>query len=235
MSGLLQKAVVAAALALSFGFGAAHCDAIAIDIAGGTSVNVGGWQVAPGLGITLNGVSFDGTTDTLTIQNNAAAFSSGTPFEITFTQTAASAAPSILFSTASIQNLTTSTWTGFNFTVSGAAIFDGVGNVFIPPLSSGVNYSSVNLSIDHTMLSYVGSQAPGSTSSWGGTTLTDELLIDALPASDAPFASFTVDEAPTGVSSAEAVAAPSSAWLSLVGLAVVAGIPRLRRATVRVR
>jgi hypothetical protein len=223
----LQKAGAAAALTFVLTLGASRAPAILIDIAGGSSAQIGGWQIAPGTGINLTGISFDGTT--ISVENNAATFSSGTPLDIAFTQIADNAAPNIDFLGATILNSTGSNWTGFEFSLSGAAVFDGVGDIFVPPLSSGVNYSTALLNIDHNLLDYSGSQANGSTSTWGSSNPGDDLLIDTPAVPEDTYPSFSLSESPLGVSGGQTIPTPSAAWLSLAGLLTLAILPLARK------
>lgn len=218
MSGFFLKAA-SAALAVALASGASRAIAISVDIAGGTSADVGGWQITTDPGVTLTGVLLNSTT--LLIDNKSETFSNGAGQSVSFTQIDADAAPSIEFATATIQNSTGSDWTGFNFSVTGPAVFDGVGNVFAPPLSSGVNYTSVTLNITHNLLAYSGAQSNGATSNWGSNNPGDDLLIDATTSSEAPFADFSLQESPVGASISQVVPAPSAAGLSLAGLLVL--------------
>ncbi len=233
MSGFLFK-TASTALALVLSVGAAGSMAASVSISGGSSADVGGWQIAPGSGVTLTGVSFDSDTNTLLIQNKSETFSSGAGELISFTQVDADAAPSIEIATASIQNSTGFDWTGFEFSVTGSALFDGVGNVFVPPFSTGVNYTSVTLSPDHSLLTYTGTQSNGAAANWGSSNSGDDLLIDATPSSEAPFADFSLEESPVYVAAGPVVPTPLAAWLSLAGLLVVGLMPVARKmATVR--
>lgn len=232
MSGFLLKTGAAAlALVLSAGVGRA----VGVDISGGSSADVGGWQIAPGPGVTLTGVSLDSSTNTLLIQNESETFSSGGTISVSFNQLDEDAASSIEFATATIQNSTGSDWNEFTFSVAGSAVFDGVGNVFAPPFSSGVNYSSVTLNVNHNLLTYTGTQSNGATSNWGSSNPGDDLLIDVsttipaivTPSIAVPLANFSLDELPTAA--LQVVQIPSAAWLSLAGLVILGFRPLARK------
>jgi len=218
------KKVAAAMLLLGFSSVVGHANAAPV---------VGGWEITsdPGVSLTVTGVN---SNQVLVIQNKSVTFSDGTPLGVTFTQVSSDAVSSIEFATETIGNATGSTWTGFQFSVSGDARFDGITNTFVPPFGTGVNYTTVNLSSLHTVLTYIGSQSDGATSDWGSTNPGDDLLIDALPTAGEPFASFTLTESPQGVSS-KVVPLPAAAWQSLTGLAVLAVIPAARKKLSAVR
>jgi hypothetical protein len=224
MIGSFRK-FAAGMLALGFGSVIGHANAV--------PVSFGGWQVTPdaGVNLTITGVN---SNQVLIIQNKSVTFSNGTPLGVTFTQVSSDAVPSIEFATETIGNATGSTWTGFTFSLSGAATFDGISNVFAPPFGTGVNYTSVNLSSMHTLLSYSGSQSEGATSNWGSSNPGDDLLIDAIPTSGEPFASFTLEESPEGVSS-KVVPLPAAAWESLPVLLLLGVIPAARKKLAKVR
>lgn len=186
-------------------------------------VTFGGWDISsdPGISLTITGVN---SSQVLVIQNKSVTFTNGVPLGITFTQESADAVSSIQFATETIGNATGSDWTGFQFSLNGAARFDGVGNVFAPPFGTGVNYTSVQLNALRDLLTYTGSQSNGATSNWGSSNPGDDLLIDAVPTGSEPFASFTLTESPQGVSS-KVVPLPAAAWQSLPVLLLLGVVP----------
>ncbi len=135
----------------------------------------------------------------------------------------------ILLATESIKNATGTDWNSFQFALSGAAVFDGVGDVFVPQFGTGVDYSSVNLLPGHVLLNYTGSQSNGSTSFWGSSNIGDDLLID--PQLTDGLVSFSLSETPTGSAPPPpgVVPLPTAAWQSLLGLLALAAVHVTRR------
>ena len=83
MSGFFLKAA-SAALAVALASGASRAIAISVDIAGGTSADVGGWQITTDPGVTLTGILLNSTT--LLIDNKSETFSNGAVRSVSFTQ-----------------------------------------------------------------------------------------------------------------------------------------------------
>jgi hypothetical protein len=224
MIGSFKKlAAIALSLGLSTLAGRAHASA----------VTFGGWDISsdPGISLSISGVN---GSQVLVIENKSVTFSNGIPLGVTFTQASPGAVSSVEFATETIGNATGSDWTGFQFSLTGAATFDGIANVFAPPFGTGVNYSSVQLNAMRNLLSYTGSQSDGATSSWGSSNPGDDLLIDAVPTTGEPFASFTLTESPQGVSS-KVVPLPAAAWQSLPVLLLLAVIPAARKTLSKTR
>jgi hypothetical protein len=219
MSGFYAKRI--SAIALILGLGVSHC--YGITILGGTSAIVDSWKISPDAGVTI-----DATADTngLTI-NKIVTFTSDNSLGITFQQTDGPAPMDVNFATESITNSTGSDWTGFQFTVTGAATINGISNIFAPPFGTGVNYISASVNAAEMQVTYSGSQLNGATSIWGDVSTGDSLMISADTTTNAPFASFTLAELPIGGTSA--VPAPSPLWLSLIGVLSLGLIPGVRK------
>jgi hypothetical protein len=228
MFGLLRKAAPAV-VALVLGFGVGRSPAATVNIAGGASADVGGWLIAPDLGASLTGVSFDSTTDIVSIQNKSETISGGSAPGISFTQLSSDAATNIELATETIRNSTGSDWTGYQFSLSGSALFGSVTEVFASPAGTGIDYISATLSLQHMVVSYIGDQLNGATANWGGSSADDDLLIDASTSPEAPFAAFSLAESPQS-SDSEVVPLPSAVWQILIGLLTLAFIPSLRKA-----
>jgi hypothetical protein len=225
MSGLF-KSIAPVAMSLALGL-TLNAKGAAVNLGAGGTTTLGGWQINLDPGVSASGISVSG--DTLLIQNESAAFTNGDPQGITFLQVSADAAPFIEVATATIGNASGNEWTGFQYTLSGSGSFDGISNVFAPPFSAGVNYTSVTLNPSRTILGYTGSQLEGSSATWGSSNPGDDLLIDGNPTTETPLASFALDESPQGFIS-EVVSVPQAAWQSLVGLLAVGFLPKLRKA-----
>jgi hypothetical protein len=225
MSGLMKKA---APFALSLALGLTiNAKGAAVNLKGGDPATFGGWQLSPDSGVNANGISVNG--DTLLIQNEDITFSNGDPQGITFLQVSADAVPFIEIATQTIGNASGANWTGFQFTASGSASFDGISNVFAPPFSAGVDYESVTLNPSRTVLAYSGSQLDGATATWGSSNPGDNVLVDGNPTTGTPFASFAMDESPQGFVS-EVVPVAPAAWQCLAGLLALGFIPKIRKA-----
>jgi hypothetical protein len=214
---------VAAALSLILSAGAARSYATPVTVVGGNSTTVGGWQISPDPGITLN-VTGVNSNQTLVIQNESATFTGNSPLSVSFKQVGADAASSVDLLTAAIADSTGSDWTGFVFGLTGSATFESVSDVFAPPLGTGVDYTSAQLGVARTTVKYSGSQLNGATSDWGGNSPGDELLVSANPSTgsdSSSYADFTLEQSPAGAVS-EVVNGPLASWQSLAGLLVVA-------------
>jgi len=205
-----------AALGLVLSFGISHASA--------QSSLVGGWQVTPDAGVVL---AFDtSTTDTLRILSKTVTFTTPAALGITFTQMDQAALPFIEIENESITNSTGAGWTAFTYQLNpSTANFDGVGNVFAPPIGSGVNFISANLNpVTHDTLIYTGTQSDGAKSIWGSSNPGDDLLIDTNASPVGPGETFTLLESPTeGGSQIPGVPLPRSAWqcLALFGLMAI--------------
>jgi hypothetical protein len=218
MSGLFKKSL-AAALFLGLGAAINHAD----------GATIGGWQITSSANVTVFGVSVTGG-NTLLIAGAPVTFTDGNPQSISFTQVSADAVPFIEVAVQSIANSTGSDWTGFQFALSGgSASFDGIANVYAPPLFPGVDYTTVTLNPARTLLAYSGSQLHGASAQWGSSNPGDDLLIDGNPTVGTPFASFSLDESPQG-SVGPVVAAPAAAWQCLATLLALGFLPTVRKA-----
>jgi hypothetical protein len=218
---VLFKTSVAAALSLILGVSVGALNAASVVVSGGSSADVGGWQISRSAGVNLNIAGVD--SQTLVIQSETATFENDNPLSVSFQQLSADAAAFVNFEKATFANNTGSDWTNFTFSLTGAASFASVADVFIPPLEPGVNFSSVTLTPPATLV-YGGQQQAGATATWGGTTSTDDLLISSAPAANLPLTAFTLNESTT----VSEVRAPLAAWQSLSGLLLVIVITAAR-------
>ena len=210
-SGQVAAAGLIALCAASASFAAA------VQINGGTSATVDGWQITPDVGVT---VEADGSSGSLDITKTAI-FSNNSPLDIQFVQTGVVDDNPITLTSETATNSTGTDWTAFTYSVNSQATFGSVSNVFVPPFGPGVNYTTVQLNPQSTVVTYTGSQVAGATADWGtsGDTL---LLIDPIapPGSDV---GFTLEETPTPASGT-LVPLPSALWQSILGLGVVGAI-----------
>lgn len=217
MNAICKSAALLSAIAL----GASAATSEAATVSGGGSATLDGWTVSATAGATLTLTDQNGTLD---ITKSANFTTPTSTFIVTFEQTSATASANIEFSSESLTNSTGSTWSGFQFlvlnTTSTLATFAGLGNVFVPPVGSGYDYTSASLDPAKDTLTYTGSQNNGVTSTWGGTTATDYLLLDADPSSASPFQVFALKELPElgGGGTPTTVALPAASWQSLFGL-----------------
>jgi hypothetical protein len=202
-----------------------------VTITGGTSAVVDGWQIAPDKGITLQvDVGSDGNIDI----TKTADFTSIETLGIQFTQVNPPSDIGFEIITETVKNSTGDNWAGFTFSLSSPATFAGLTGVFIPPIGTGVNYTSVQLNAQKTIAFYSGTQQKGSTSSWGNPANDDFLAFSAPIATPPGSTTFTLVETPLrGIS---AVALPTSAWqisatLTALGLIVLGR--KLKRAIAR--
>ena len=207
-SGLAAMAGLVALCAASNSFAAA------VQIDGGSSATVAGWEITPDVGVT---VEADGSSGSLDITKTAD-FSSNSPLGISFVQMDPSGDNPITITSELATNSTGTDWTAFTYSVNSQATFGSVSDIFIPPFGTGVNYTTVQITSASTVVTYTGSQVNGSTSDWG-TSGDVMLLIDpiAIPGSEA---GFTLEETPTG-SSGALVPLPSALWQSMLGLGFV--------------
>jgi hypothetical protein len=221
----LFKTSVTAALSLILGAGVLGLNAAPVSVAGGNSTTVGGWQISPDPGINLN-ITGVNSNPALVVQNESATFDNNGPLNVTFKQLSADAVAIIDFQGATIDNATGQDWSGFNFSLTGSALFDGLSNVFVPPQSPGVNYNIASLNAP-TIVKYTGTQLSDTVSTWGGTTSNDELLVTAEPSDNLANAStFVLGQTPI----INEVHAPLAAWQSLTGLMFVIFITLIRPA-----
>jgi hypothetical protein len=218
MNGILKKAA-AAAFAIALGFGASSASAAAIVIDPGTSATVDGWLISPGNGI---GLSAEAMGNTLVLEKTAN-FPGLESAQIGFLKVSGTAS-TIEFDNEAITNSGPGAWSGFQFlllnTGSPMATFAGVSNVFVPPIGTGVDYTSFNLNSAKNNLTYSGSQGSMTISDWGSSTPGDDLLIDTNGAT-----SFSFDEVPIGA----VVPLPAAAWQGLVGLLGLGAIAMTRK------
>ena len=82
MFGLIKKAVPAALLA-ALGL-ALNAKGASINLSGGQSTILGGWQIGTDPNVSVTGISLNGQT--LIIQNESATFTDGNPQGLTFIQ-----------------------------------------------------------------------------------------------------------------------------------------------------
>jgi hypothetical protein len=224
MNAKIKRAALLSAIAL--GVSGANSEA-ATTVTGGNSVTLDGWTVSAPADVLLTLSDLNGTLD---ISKTADFTTPTAAFLITFEQSSATASPNIEFSNESIANNSGSAWSGFQFlllnTTSTAATFAGLGNIFVPPVGSGYDYTGASLDTSKDTLTYTGSQNNGATSAWGGTTASDYLLIDANPAATSPFQVFALKELPELGGGGTTVPLPAAAWQSLIGLASVSLLAR---------
>lgn len=220
---VLFKTTVAAALSLILGAGVLCSDAAPVSVAGGNSTTVGGWQISPDPGINLN-ITGVNSNPSLVIQSESATFDNDGPLNVTFKQLSADAVAIIDFQGATIDNATGQDWSGFTFSLTGSASFDGLSNTFVPPIGPGVNYNVGSLSTPK-IVKYTGSQLSDAVSTWGGSTSNDELQITADPSANIEDpATFALNQTPI----INEVRAPLAAWQSLTGLMFVIFITLIR-------
>ena len=153
----------------------------------GNSTTVGGWEISPDPGINLN-ITGVNSNPAIVIQDESATFDNDGPLNITFKQLSADAVALIEFQGATIDNATGQDWSGFTFSLTGPASFNGVSNAFVPPQSPGVDYNIASLNTP-IIVKYTGTQLSDTVSTWGGTTSNDELLVTAEPSDNVADAS----------------------------------------------
>jgi len=216
------KTSVTAALSLILGAGVLGTQAAPVTVVGGNSTTVGGWQISPDPGVNLN-ITGVNSNQTLVIKSESATFDGAGPLNVTFQQLSADAVSEIELKGATIDNSTGSDWSAFTYSLTGPATFESVSNVFVPPVSTGVNYSIVSLN-PPTVVKYSGTQLAGAVANWGGSS-TDELTIIADPSDTTTDESTLVlGQTPT----INEVRAPLAAWQSLTGLMFVIFITIVR-------
>jgi hypothetical protein len=213
-----KRSVIAAA-ALIAGFGALRTSQAATLIEDDQSAQVDGWNITAPTGVSLTVTS---SGDEISIEKLANFTVPNQGFQIGFQPVAGAGSPATLvdFTDESVQNNTGSAFSGFQFILMNAgsanATFDGLGNVFAPPTGTGVDFTSVSLNTTKDILTYGGTQAAGSTSSWGSANPGDDLLIDAP--SGAVFSVKELSSSGGGGGGGSVVPLPSAAWQSLFGL-----------------
>jgi hypothetical protein len=236
-NGSKKIALVAACTALA-GLGAWQtASAATITINGGTSEVVDGWNITPQSGVTLTVTPATASTP-LVIDKTADFTAPNQGFLVSF-QPVSTTTDVIDFNSESIQNNSGTTWDGFQFLLSSSATFPSVSSTFAPPAGF---FTTVSLNAAGNNLTYGGgSQASGTTSSWGSGTIDydnngnptaespDNLIIDAAGTG------FDLKEIPDPASGPpNAIPLPSAAWQSfmvLSGLALI-GVARKRLRTV---
>lgn len=229
-----KKIVLVVAGAAIAGLGALRtASAAPVTISGGASQVVDGWNITVQDGVTLTVTPGTATTP-LVIDKTADFTAPNQGFLISF-QPVSTTTNVIDIDSESIQNNSGTSWNEFEFLLSSSATFPSVASTFAPPV--GV-FSTVSLNSAGNTLTYAGgSQATGTTSSWGSGTVDydengnpvvtspDNLIIDASGAG------FDLKEIPgSGGGPPSGVPLPSSAWQSFVvlsGLGVI-GIVRKR-------
>jgi hypothetical protein len=210
-----KMALIAGLVALSAG-GASLAAPVTID--GGTSATVDGWQIAPDEGITLQ-VDV-GSNGNIAITKTAD-FTSIDALGIQFTEVNTPGDVGFEITTETIKNSTGDNWAGFTFSLSSPARFEGLTGVFIPPIGTGVNYTTVQLNAQRTTAFYSGTQQKGSTSSWGDPANDDLLAFSAPIAAPPAHTTFTLTEVPLRGISDGAVPLPTAAWQTLATLALL--------------
>jgi len=207
--------------ALAIGLGMSHgAFAGAVLIEQDSSAVVDGWDIS-----TPNGVSLTVTTNgnQIDIEKVANFNYPDQSLQIGFSPVSVNDDPAttIDITNETIFNNSGKSFGGFDFLLNNVGTTNATfgGDVFVNAIGSSAG--SLNSSKD--LLAYVGNQAAGATAHWGGTSASDNLLIDA-PAGSV----FVFDEAsvPGGGSS---VPLPAAAWQSLIGLATLGGLGLARR------
>jgi hypothetical protein len=232
MKSIWKKALVAA---FATGVGLAASSAYAVPIspmaADGSSASLDGWLVSVGANASVTLHDVDGTLDiTKTAQFNYA----NDGVLVTFVQTSATATPNIVFTNESLTNSTGSAWNAFQFILlntNSTTLASFGGDLFVPPIGTGVDYTGSTLNSTKDVLTYTGSQANGAVSQWGQTTAGDELAIDANPLDAGPFQDFALKELPTNGGST-AVPLPATLWQSLtglLGLGLISGFGKMKK------
>jgi len=217
MNSILKKAA-AVAFAIALGFGARSASAAAVIIDSGQSATVDGWLISAGNGIALSVNVLNGQL----VLEKTANFPGLESALVTFNRVGvvgasddAAAPTSIEFENESITNSNpTQAWSDFEFlllnTGTPKATFAGTSNVFVPPVGTGVDYTSFTLNAAKNDLVYNGYQGPETISNWGSSNPGDNLLINTNGASN-----FAFDEVP---SAGAVIPLPAAVWQSLVGL-----------------
>ena len=116
----------------------------------------GDGEVSPDPGINLN-ITGVNSNPAIVIQDESATFDNDGPLNVTFTQLSADAVALIEFQGATIDNATGQDWSGFTFSLTGPASFNGVSNAFVPPQSPGVDYNIASLNTP-IIVKYTGTQ-----------------------------------------------------------------------------
>jgi hypothetical protein len=235
-SGFKKVALFAACAALS-GLGVLRASSAAtIVIDGGTSAVVDGWNITPQTGVTLF-VTPSSSNTPLAIEKAAFFTAPNQGLLISFQPESESTPASVIdLDSETIQNSSGTSWSGFQFLLSSGATFPSVSSTFVPP--SGF-FTTVNLNSAGNTLTYAGgSQASGTTSSWGSGIVDYDNTgspIDSSPDNliiDASGGGFDLKEiaSPGGGS---VVPLPSAAWQSMAGLAGLALFGVARKLTKR--
>lgn len=220
-----RKAAIAVGAVVA-GFGVLRsASAAPILIENDQSAIVDGWNItAPdGVSLTITSVSSPVVDQSRIEIEKAANFTvPNQSLQIGFQPVAATDPASVIdITNETIFNDTGAPFNGFDFilqNVGSAKAYFG-GDVFVNAIGS--TPGSLNGAQD--FLSYVGAQANGATSSWGGSAGND--LVIVAPAG----AVFALDEASTA--GGQAVPLPAAAWQSLIGLAGLGifGLARQRK------
>jgi hypothetical protein len=221
---VMFKTSVTAALSLILGAGVLRSQAALVSVAGGNSTTVGGWRISPNRGINLN-ITGVNSNKTLVVQGESATFDNNGPLNVTFKQLSADAVANFEFQGATKDSATGQDWSGFTFSLTGSASFDGPSTVFVPLSVLGVDYNVATLNAP-TTVKYSGTQLSNVVSTWGGTS-SDDLIIAADPSDNTAYAydsAFALSQAPI----VSEVRAPLAAWQSLTGLIVVIFITLIR-------
>jgi len=201
------KVTAIAVFSAALGLSASASHAATIVQSGNT---YGGWAITVPAGIALD---VDSTSGNTLVLEKFAAFPSDVGLPIMFTQTSGSALPTIEFVNEQVTNLSGTGWAGFQYQLvnvsstmgDAAASFSGT------TFSAPAGFSSPT--VTSTDISYPGSQANGTTVSWGFGG--NGLFINAAPANNLqPIAQdFVFKEIPI-----TSVAMPAAVWQSMAGL-----------------
>jgi hypothetical protein len=221
-----KKVSVAAGAAL-FALGALPISsAMAVSIQNTSPATIDGWNISWGSGVGLV-VTQDTNAKQVDVEKSATFTAPNQGYQIAFAPVPGSTttATQFVIPDETIVNNSGSSFSSFSFILinksSTLATFDSVARTFIPPTGSGYDYTSVSLTSGNTILTYIGTQGNGVTSSWGNgdpSASGDNLLIDAPSGSD-----FALKElSASGSGPNPTVPLPASAWQSLTGLAGLA-------------
>jgi hypothetical protein len=231
-SGCKKMALMAACAALA-GLGALRTSsASTITIDGGTSQVVDGWNITPQAGVTLF-VTAGSDSVPIAIEKSAQFTAPNQGFLISFQPVAGQTPASVIdFDSETIQNSTGTTWSQFQFLLGAGATFPTVTSTFAPP-SGFFSQEELNAAGD-TLTYFDGSQATGTTSSWGSGIVDYDNTGTALPGHNSPDnliidasgVGFDLKEIPStsggGGGGGNVVPLPNAAWQSLVGLSALA-------------
>jgi hypothetical protein len=228
-----QKGALIASVGLAaFGISSARGATV---IGSNSSAVVDGWNITTAAGVSITVDSSSGNTLSLTKAANFTMPNRG--LMVTFQQVGTSSISTFDITNEALTNSTGSAFSAFDFLLMnpgpGTVSFEGVANVFVPPVGPGVNYTGVSLNSAKDDLTYTGTQANNTTANFGSSAAGDQLLISAIAGTSGAFQDFTLKELPTnGGTPPPAVPLPASVWQSLavlMGLAGFAGVKKIRK------